>query len=77
MTPQEIKYMKETIAADLIGMLMDDYQMDIKSAFESLYTSETYAKLSDTSTGLYFQSSGYVYSYLKTEMVTGRLSHDS
>ena len=48
MTPQEIKYMKETITADLIGMLMDDYQMDIKSAFESLYTSETYAKLSDT-----------------------------
>ena len=68
-----MKYMTESISTDLIVMLMDDFGMDMKSAFDSLYNSETYAKLTDASTGLYFQSSGYVYSYLRSEITTGKL----
>ena len=74
MSGNEFKYMTESISTDLIVMLMEDFGMDMKSAFDSLYNSETYAKLSDISTGLYFQSSGYVYSYLRREITTGRLS---
>lgn len=74
MSKNEFKFMTESISTDLIIMLMEDFGMDMRSAFDSLYNSETYAKLSDISTGLYFQSSGYVYSYLRKEITTGRLS---
>jgi hypothetical protein len=52
---------------------MEDFDMSMKSAFDSMYNSETYTKLTDASTGLYFQSSGYVYSYLRREITTGKL----
>lgn len=74
MSESEFIYMTESISTDLIVMLMEDFGMDMKSAFDSLYNSETYAKLSDVSTGLYFQSSGYIYSYLRREITTGKLS---
>ena len=73
MSESDFKYMTESISTDLIVLLMDDFGMDMKSAFDSLYNSETYVKLIDASTGLYFQSSGYVYSYLKREITTGKL----
>lgn len=74
MSESEFRFMTESIATDLIVMLMEDFGMDMRSAFDSLYNSETYAKLSDVSTGLYFQSSGYIYSYLRREITTGKLS---
>lgn len=73
MSESDFKYMTESISTDLIVMLMEDFDMSMKSAFDSLYNSVTYAKLTDASTGLYFQSSGYVYSYLKREITTGTL----
>ena len=73
MSESDFKYMTESISTDLIVLLIDDFGMDMKSAFDSLYNSETYAKLTDASTGLYFQSSGYVYSYLRNEITTGKL----
>ena len=33
--------------------------------------SDTYAKLSNPKTGLYFQSPNYVYAYLEHELATG------
>lgn len=74
MSESEFRFMTESITTDLIVMLMEDFGMDMRSAFDSLYNSETYAKLSDVSTGLYFQSSGYIYSYLRREITTGKLS---
>lgn len=73
MSESDFKYMTESISTDLIVMLMEDFDMSMKSAFDSLYNSETYTKLTDASTGLYFQSSGYVYTYLKREITTGKL----
>ena len=40
-------------------------------AFDAVYTSRLFEKLSDPKTGLYFQSSGYVYSYLEEELDKG------
>jgi len=74
MSESEFRYMTESIATDLIVMLMEDFDMDMKIAFDKLYNSETYAKVLDPKTGLYFQSSGYIYTYLKREVVTGKLS---
>lgn len=64
-------YMKEALATELVELLIDDYKITIREAFDILYFSDTYKKLCDRNTGLYFQSVLYVYSYLKNEMTTG------
>ena len=62
------------MAADLAELLAKDYGMSITEALDALYNSDTYAKLNDPDTGLYFQSSQYVYSFLKTEIETGSVA---
>ena len=52
----------------------DAYTGNLKSALNSVYNSETYAKLSIPESGLYFQSEGYVYALLHKEITTGTLS---
>lgn len=69
----EFEYMKEALVTDIVMMLIEESGMDLKSALNCVYNSETYAKLSMPETGLFFQSSGYVYSYLKKEITTGRM----
>lgn len=39
-----------------------------------LYNSETFERLNDPATGLYYQSVGYVYEYLNNELKTGKLA---
>lgn len=67
----EFKYLKEGLAADLVQFLMKDYKIDMHTALSTLYESDTYSKISDPSTGLYFKGSRYVYSYLQNELQTG------
>lgn len=74
MTESEFKYMKESASADLVEMLTQDFGMTMQEALDVFYNSETYAKLNNPATGLYFQSSKYVYSYLKNELSTGVFS---
>ncbi|WP_289225444.1 hypothetical protein [Bacteroides acidifaciens] len=74
MTDSDFNYMKEAIATDLAELLAKDFGMDIADSLDTLYNSETYAKLSDPNTGLYFQSVQYVYSFLKNELNTGTIA---
>ena len=60
--------MKEDIVKDMISWLMDERGLSIQEAFDVVYTSRLFEKLNDPKTGLYFQSSGYVYSFLKDEL---------
>lgn len=69
----EIDYMNECTTRDLITMLVEERHLTIPEAMDMLYNSETYAKLKDPSTGLYFQSPAYIYGYLDGEIRTGRL----
>lgn len=69
----DFKYMKEALAADMAEFLSKDFGMSVTESLDALYGSETYAKLSDPATGLYFQSSRYVYSFLKSELTTGTI----
>ena len=73
MTNADFNYMKEALAADLTELLAKDFDMTITEALDTMYGSETYSKLCDPNTGLYFQSSQYVYSFLKNELLTARL----
>ena len=64
----EFQNMKEEIVKDLIARLMDERGLTMQEAFDTVYNSRLFEKLSDPKTGLYFQSSGYVYSYLQEEI---------
>lgn len=63
-TPQEFKYLKEQLTARMIQILTEEKGYSLEDAFERVYTSPIYEKLSDARTGLFFQSPRYVLSYL-------------
>ena len=70
----DFEYMKEALATELVMMLIEKEGMDMKSALNCFYNSDTYSKLSKPESGLYFQSEGYVYALLHKEITTGTLS---
>ncbi len=74
MTEADIKYMTEAIVADLAELLSADMGSDIAETLDIIYNSDTYSRLMNPGSGLYFQSSLYVYSFLKNEMTTGRIA---
>lgn len=61
MTTSDFNYMKEAIAADLAELLAKEFEMGIAEALDTLYGSETYTKLCDPATGLYFEYSVYLF----------------
>ncbi len=65
------EYMMECLVKDLTLLLMERRNMDLETALNTLYTSDTFSKLKDKRTGLYFQSPGYVYDFLEKEIETG------
>ena len=50
------------------AFITDEHGLTMQQAFDAVYTSHLFEKLSDPKTGLYFQSSGYVYSFLESEL---------
>ena len=68
LTEEQIKMMQEDMYAELIQILMEKYGYTLEKAMDTLYNSETFARLQDANTGLYYQSPGYVYSFLNSEL---------
>lgn len=68
----DIDYQIECMARDVVLLLIERHNMDVENALDTFYTSETYSKLKNPETGLYFQSPLYVYSFLENELLTGR-----
>ena len=73
LTPEQIQLMKDELTIELVGYLLDDYHYTPEEAIDVVYTSETFERLQDDTTGLYYQSPGYVYSFLKNELETARV----
>lgn len=69
-----IKYLTEAITRDLLLRLIEQRGMNLPEALDTLYNSDTFEKLKDERSGLYFQSSGYVYDFLDNEIMTGKMS---
>ncbi|MCQ2347356.1 MAG: hypothetical protein MJZ92_05460 [Paludibacteraceae bacterium] len=69
----EFQNMKEEIIKDLITRLMEETNISMQEAFDKVYNSSLFEKLNRPETGLFFQSSGYVYSYLKEELYPAQL----
>lgn len=71
LTDSQIKMMQEDLYADLAQLLMERWNYTSEQALDALYNSETFARLQDKRTGLYYQSPGHVYAYLEDELRQG------
>lgn len=70
---KQIQFMQESLSVELVSMLMEDWHCNMEQALGMYYNSDTFERLSDPSTGLYYQSPGYVYDYLRNELTTGKM----
>ena len=73
LTPEQKQLLKDELSVEIAGFLVDDYKYSPEEAIDVLYTSETFDRLQDDATGLYYQSPGYVYSFLQNELKTARV----
>ena len=64
----------EYITQDIIAYIVEDTGLEIDEAMHAFYTSNLYEKLLDEETGLYLESSAYVYDIYKTEKQQGKLT---
>ena len=72
LTPAQIESMQEDMTADMLSILIEDRNMSMQEAMLLFYNSDTYARLQDAESGLYYQSSGYVLDCLDNELTTGK-----
>lgn len=72
LTQPQIESMQEDMTSDLLSLLMEDRNMTMQEAMILLYNSDTYSRLQDSSTELYYQSPGYVLDCLDHELKTGK-----
>ena len=54
-------------------LMRDNSQLTMDQALGLVFNSETYQKLLNNKTQLYFQSAGYIFSYLQHELKTGKM----
>ena len=67
MTQVERQFLIETLCEDLIPMIMEEYNLSDREALDKLYKSNTFSKLEDPQTGLYFQGAVYGFDFFKEE----------
>lgn len=67
MNQLERQFLIETLCEDLIPMIMKEFQLTDKEAIDKLYTSNTFSKIEDEKTGLYYQGAVYVFDIFKEE----------
>lgn len=71
---QDFEFLKEWLVADIAKMLIQKTGMTTIDALDAIYGSKTYGILSQKSTGLYYQSPKYVFTFLDDELRTGKFS---
>ena len=73
MKKEEVNFMIEEISKELILLLVEERHLEMRKALDTLYNSDTYARLSNTKNGLYTQSTAYIYECLDRELLTGKM----
>lgn len=66
---QLIEYMVQ----DIVDMFSSDQDIEYDEAMNKFYNSKVFEKLQDKETGLYMESSEYVYDLFKDEINFGRI----
>lgn len=65
--------MKADMVRSLACLLMESHpEMTMEQALSAVFNSDTYQKVMDEGTGLYYQSPRYVFAFLKEELVKGK-----
>lgn len=67
------KQMIEYMIQDLVEIIVDVQKVEYDDAMAMLYASLIYDKISDIETGLYRESSAYVYGLFQDEMNFGKI----
>ena len=57
----------------MVYLVMNEYKLSMSQALDLVYTSETYSKIEDLETGLYYQSAAYNFNLLKHEIAYGKI----
>lgn len=65
---KKIEFIINCDIEEMASLLQEEYGMDLLKAFDTIYNSKIYQKLTNTETGLYIQSLLYIYNYLKEEL---------
>lgn len=73
MSEDKVKFLIDSIVEDMAKYLVEDKGLSLIDALDTVYNSQTYDKITDLSTGLYYQSSGYNYDMLKHELKYGKV----
>ena len=63
----------EYIIKDIVDMFSSDQYIEYDEAMNKFYNSKVFEKLQDKETGLYMESSEYVYDLFKDEINFGRI----
>ena len=63
----------EYIVQDIVDMFATEKNIDYDEAMNKFYNSKVFEKLQDKETGLYMESSEYVYDLFKDEINFGRI----
>jgi hypothetical protein len=66
-------YIAEYITRDIVTFIIDDTGVSISEAMNLFYNSVVFDKLQDFETGLYSESSAYVYDLYLAEKAAGHL----
>ena len=71
MTKQD--QLMEFCVQDIIERIVKEQNIDYDEAMNLFYSSQTFAKLNDFETGLYLESSDYVYTLFQDELNFGKI----
>lgn len=77
LTKKQIQFIINCDVEEIVSFLQEDYNMPVIEAFDKVYNSELYKKLTNTRNGLYVQSPRYQYEYLKEELGSVSLAKDN
>lgn len=69
-----VKFLTELIIQEVVGYIVTDEKIEYDKAIDLFYTSAVFEKLSDETTGLYRESSAYVYELYKQEQTSGKIT---
>ena len=72
LTRAQIESMQEDMTSDVLEYLTDIHNMSMEDAMTLFYNSDTFARLQDAKSGLYYQSVGYVLDCLNNELTIGK-----
>ena len=69
----EKKQLIEYVIQDIVEMISKDQHIEYDDAMNLFYESEVFDKLQDVETGLYRESSAYIYDLYKDELNFGHM----